>query len=269
MDNPFPTAQSGSVVVERYFAGYDLRYDSGSNAITVHTRLQWAFDKDVTKAERKALQADFDNAVGLYWNTQLYRLEATLDPDHAIHASRNCFFSNPDYTTLDRPPARTLQLYFTTSHGSAGEHWDVHVRRSVTRESVVTYTWSLIDGDVNLAPTTGVLIMAHEYGHTLGLPDEYSEKDVCRATTPPKEWRTCKELPQNDARFFKDSTALMNSGDQLRARYFVFLRNWINRITDYAYMYQVRPLRNEWDRMLPDATVPQCVEPMDMGSLPF
>lgn len=231
---------------------YQLTWDCPTSTIAVNVKVEWNFDKKVKPADQAKFRQRFQSVVPLKWNSHPYFLEAQRSYDMVKRADairrapalyRDTLWDIP----LDghgMPPAVKFTFGITTT--TSGEHWDIEVKDFSDRSNV-----NPTFGDVNVGLNDDDWVLQHEFGHALGLPDEYDE-----CVDGARTWALChlRNLPRA-TEYFKDRGGIMSVGPSLRGRYFRELRDHLNRWTHYRYMFQVRPV-GSGDSLKEDAPTP-------------
>jgi hypothetical protein len=220
---------------------YQLTWDCARHVISIAVRVRWNYHSDLTSGEREGFRARFTSAVLFKWNQSGYSLEP-----------QRCVDGRLRYDAFRSPPAQhrdpqweipldshgipaNIDFNFSIfdGHGAPGANWDMQVERHSPRSNVNPLT-----SNVNVGLNDEDVVLQHEFGHALGLPDEYNE---CTSGAGMPLFCHVLNLPRA-GRYFTDSSALMSTGDDLRARYFFAFRDRLNTWTNHRYMFQVRPL---------------------------
>lgn len=177
--------ESGSIVDEKNTRldeglGGNFDYLFEGRSVDVNVKVKFKFEADITAAEQLDFKRRFFDAVEMYWT----------------HSGVGIDVSG-DY------PVTFVPIKITAVEVSSGEHKIVDVERDRSIPSVID--------DMNLALDNDSQTIAHEFGHVLGLYDEY------RSTG----WRAIDNYaPWKRMENWKDTDALMNYGKKLRERYF-------------------------------------------------
>jgi hypothetical protein len=177
---------------------FDFEFAGGKVTITV--RVKYAFTDDITTAEASAFKTKFQSAVDGKWKSTGYKL----------HGEGNCpHVDVPIEVLLVEDPARYHKVV------------DVEKQSDSDRRPNI-----MRDINVNLSTSSDTL--AHEFGHVLGLYDEYDGGALENAMF----WH--RNRPE-------DVNHLMDSGTELRPRYFDHFRERVQRAAPPGCVYHIVP----------------------------
>ena len=177
--------ESGSIIEEKNTnlgAGLGGNFDFlfEGRGVDVNVKVKFKFESDITPDEQRDFKRRFFDSIEIYWT-----------------------YSGVGIDVLGDYPVKFIPINITAAEVSADEHKIVDVERTRSRSNVIY--------DMNIALNNNAGVIAHEFGHVLGLYDEY------RSTG----WNAWENLgPWKRLQYWKDTKALMNSGTELRARYF-------------------------------------------------
>jgi hypothetical protein len=177
---------------------FDFAFAGGK--VTVTVRVKYAFTSDITTAEASAFRARFTSAVDGKWKNTGYKLRGEGNCPHV---------DVPIEVLLVEDPARYHKVV------------DVEKKSDNDRRPNI-----MRDINVNLGTSSDTL--AHEFGHVLGLYDEYDGGFLENAMF----WH--KNRPE-------DVNHLMDSGTELRPRYFEHFRERVQRAAPPGCVYHIVP----------------------------
>jgi hypothetical protein len=173
---------------------FDFAFDGKTVNVTV--KVKFVFEDTIPAAGQAAFKAKFLGAVATYWPSGSYKLKPTGGPalpDIPINFS--CYEDN-DY------------------------HKIVDVTKAYRRPNVIS--------DMNLYEGISSQTIGHEFGHVLGLLDEYDGGF----------WENIWWWHDSGANQ-SDTSALMNNGSQLRDRYFESFRSKVQSVAPKKIKYQI------------------------------
>lgn len=162
---------------------FDFTYDGYKLIVVV--RVIFSYADGITQLDRVAFRTRFINAISKYWTSSGYGL-----------IRRNA----------DRRDFLPLNVYVHEVVSEAACHKVVDVHLKIGRPKVVM--------DIDLGVSSDAMTIAHEFGHVIGLYDEYES-----------DWAVEQEMWWKHNEYNYDKSALMNIGDQMRDRYFEHIRN--------------------------------------------
>ncbi|MDP9076960.1 MAG: hypothetical protein M3O71_06015, partial [Bacteroidota bacterium] len=160
---------------------FDFHFDSCRILVWVWVKFQ--FESSIPAADQATFKTMFFNAIENKWGHSGY----------ALTGNSSCLCSN--VPIVIHAAESTTSFY----------HKLVDVELGARRESVIS--------DMNLSMATTSDTVAHEFGHVLGLYDEYDGGF----------WEN--RMFWHDNHHQADTSAIMNSGSELRERYFQHYRD--------------------------------------------
>jgi hypothetical protein len=229
-------------------SNFNLVWDCGKGQLDITVKLEWNFASGISPKEQGQYRDRFTKAVLSKWNSHGYQFEAqravTGKPrDVARRETRAAFWDPVFGIPLDTAglPA-PVRFRFRLIESSCGEHWDVEVSRRIERANVDRALGNINVGleqgeDGGVGVPIDDRVLQHEFGHALGLPDEYSE-----CVHGEKGWSCHAHDLARASEHFGDVTALMNVGTQLRARYFFGFGDLLNEWTNSMYQFELRSI---------------------------
>jgi len=174
------------------FGNFDFSFSGG--AVTVTARLKFEFRDDVPVDERDPFKTRFLNAARTTWE----------HPPFGLHGEGAC-------------PTPDVPVEIQVLEDDANPHKVVDVTNDERREHVII--------EVNVSKHTTDKTIAHEFGHVLGLCDEYDGG-----------FENLMFWHENRA---DDPTGIMNNGTEYRARYFESLRQRVQAAAPPGCVYHV------------------------------
>jgi len=174
------------------FGNFDFEY--GGSSVTITVRLKFEFRDDVPDDERDPFEARFMTAVRSTWQ----------HPPFGLHGEGPC--PHPD-----------IPITIDPVEDEANPHKVVDVTDDDRREHVIL--------EVNVSKATTDTTIAHEFGHVLGLCDEYDG-----GLENMMFWH------ENRA---DDPGSIMNAGTEHRARYFENIRQRVYAAAPPGCVYHV------------------------------
>lgn len=179
------------------FGNFDFAYTGGGVTITV--RLKFEFRDDVPAAERAPTKTRFMDAVRRTWQ----------HPPFALRAEGPC-------------PNRDVPITINAVESATNPHKVVDVTNDARREHVIF--------EVNVSKHTTDATMAHEFGHVLGLCDEYHGG-----------WLENMMFWHENR--VDDPQAIMNMGTEHRPRYFENIRQRVQATAPPGCVYHIVRIR--------------------------
>jgi hypothetical protein len=175
---------------------FDFEFDG--NSATVEVRVKFAFESGIKKKASKGFKAKFKAAINSYWTK-----------------------SNVSFTGKGNCIKRSVPLVIKLVENNSDYHKLVDVEKKYRRANVMN--------DVNLHLGDSKQTIAHEFGHVLGLYDEYDAN-----------WLENMMFWHDDGSHHKDKKALMNSGKEMRRRYFSKFLDKVNENAPKKCKYSLK-----------------------------
>lgn len=175
------------------FGNFDFDYDG--SGVTISVRLKFSFRSDVPVAEREPFKERFLAAVAATWH----------EPPFGLHGEGPC--PNPE-----------VPITINAVESNSNPHKVVDVTNEARREHVID--------EVNVSKLTADSTAAHEFGHVLGLCDEYHGGWLENMMF----WHENRS---------EDPTAIMNMGTEHRPRYFENIRQRVQRAAPPGCVYHI------------------------------
>ena len=179
------------------FGNFDFEY--GGPAVTITVRLKFDFRSDVPEAERDPFKTRFLDAVKNTWHS----------PPFGLHGEGPC--PNPD-----------VSITINAVESDSDPHKVVDVTNDKRRPHVID--------EVNVHKNLDDTTIAHEFGHVLGLCDEYHGG-----------W--LENLMFWHENRVDDPTSIMNTGTEHRPRYFENIRQRVQAAAPPGCVYHVVRVR--------------------------
>lgn len=177
---------------------FDFKYDG--NSVNIDVRVKFNFDDSIEESLKVPYKNRFFSSISSIWGSSGKVIEGTTESGvkFTVPVHINC-----------------------TEVNDNSYHKIVNVAKDDIRECVIAG----INLDINSSNTT----IAHEFGHVLGLYDEYDGGMLENAMF----WH-------DDGSHIDDTNALMNSGTELRDRYFSHYVNEIQSTAPEGYTFEVK-----------------------------
>lgn len=174
---------------------FDFKFDGNTSKISVD--LKFAFASGISTDQQDHFKVKFFEAINEYWgNNQV------------------SFVVKGSYI------GKKIPLIIEANEVSSGHHKLVDVTKDHRRPKVIM--------DINVYLNISKKTIAHEFGHVLGLYDEYDGGAVENAMW----WHS-------DDKYQSDTSALMNAGTELRNRYFEHIMEKMTEVSkDVTYQIE-------------------------------
>jgi hypothetical protein len=175
---------------------FDFLFDGSTIEITV--RVKFLFEDSIAEQDRIEFRERFNRAIQSYWINSGYGLNCTGSCTQA-------------YIPIN------INLIEVTDESY---HKLIDVEGGSRRENVIS--------DINLHLNSTERTIAHEFGHVLGLYDEYNGG-----------WFENHMFWHDNGQYQSDTSALMNVGNQLRDRYFEHFQSAAQSVAPQGCIYTI------------------------------
>ena len=177
---------------------FDFTFDG--HTVNVVARVKFDFEDTIPPAEHAAFKIKFFNAIKNYWGNSGKKLECNTDKG----------------VTYDIPINITSYEVTDSTY-----HKVVDVRKDERRSNVID--------EINIYQGIDEKTIAHEFGHVLGLYDEYDGGF----------WEN-HMFWHDDGSHKDDTNALMVDGSEMRDRYFTQYQNAVESTSPTGYTYKIK-----------------------------